>query len=282
MTQALNHENGGLGNAGTWVIGQVIMVTLALVWVWLAGLRFLWRSDRPLWRALAWAYALLFVLFAVTTGAKIYYLAGTYPYLLAAGFVSIDGWLAARPGRVRNLMLATALTIAAALPIVLPVLPAADVGWTATISGDSAESIGWPQLVQTVHTVWLSLPPAQRAHAVIFTATNRGGVGSVGTGSPTAAAARPPGSSARRPASGIDVPRQRFPQRVSILSAQVDLILRAVQPEAHRGLCLPAIEVIYKQGLDLLCHPCTTPLLRELMHQRRRSRHRSSHPRSGA
>ena len=48
MTQALNHENGGLGNIGIWVIGQVIMVTLALVWVWLAGLRFLWRSrSRP-------------------------------------------------------------------------------------------------------------------------------------------------------------------------------------------------------------------------------------------
>ena len=123
MTQTLNRKNGGLGHVGTWVIGQVIMVTLALVWVWLAGLRFLWRSGRPLWRALTWAYGLLFVLFAVTTGAKIYYLAGTYPYLLAAGFVSVDGWLAARPGRVRNLMLATALTTAAALPIVLPVLP---------------------------------------------------------------------------------------------------------------------------------------------------------------
>ena len=96
MTQALNHENGGLGNAGTWVIGQVIMVTLALVWVWLAGLRFLWQSGRPLWRALAWAYGLLFVLFAVTTGAKIYYLAGTYPYLLAAGFVASTG--GRRPG----------------------------------------------------------------------------------------------------------------------------------------------------------------------------------------
>ena len=36
-TQALNQANGGLGNAGTWVIGQVIMVTLALVWVWLAA-----------------------------------------------------------------------------------------------------------------------------------------------------------------------------------------------------------------------------------------------------
>jgi len=178
MTQELNRANGGLGHVGTWVIGQVIMVTLALVWVWLAGLRFLWRSGRPLWRALVWAYGLLFVLFAVTTGAKIYYLAGAYPYLLAAGFVAVDGWLAARPGRVRNLMLATALTTAAALPIVLPVLPAADVGWTYSVNTDSGESVGWPQLVQAVHTVWVSLPPAQRAHTVIFT-SNYGEAGAI-------------------------------------------------------------------------------------------------------
>jgi hypothetical protein len=97
-------------------------------------------GRRSPWRALAWAYGLLFVLFAVTTGAQVYYLAGTYPYLLAAGFVAVDGWLAARPGRVRNLMLATALTAAVTLPVVLPVLPAADVGWTCTVSGDSCEA----------------------------------------------------------------------------------------------------------------------------------------------
>jgi hypothetical protein len=70
MTHALNQENGGLANIGTWVVGQLGMVTLALAWVWVAGLRFLWRSGRPLWRAMAWAYGLLFVLFAVTTGVK--------------------------------------------------------------------------------------------------------------------------------------------------------------------------------------------------------------------
>ncbi len=188
MTRELNQANGGLGNIGTWVIGQLFQVTLALVWVWLAGLRFLWRSRRPPWRALAWAYGLLFVLFAVTTGAKTYYLAGAYPYLLAAGFVAVDGWLAARRGRVRNLMLASALTTAAMLPHVLPVLPTADAGWGANT--DSAESIGWPQLDQAVQKAWVSLPPAQRAHAVIFT-SNYGEAGAInelgrGLGLPTA------------------------------------------------------------------------------------------------
>ena len=170
MTRVLNQENGGLGNIGDWIIGQLIMTAVALVWVWAAGLRWLWRSERPLWRALAFAYGLLFVFFALTTGAKIYYLAGAYVYLLAAGAVAIDGWLAARPGRLRNLMLATGLSTAVALPIVLPVLPAADIGWTYKLNQDPAESIGWPQLVSTVRTAWTSLPPRQRASAVIFTA----------------------------------------------------------------------------------------------------------------
>jgi hypothetical protein len=155
-----------------------------------AGLRFLWRSGRPLWRALVWAYALLFVFFALTTGGKIYYLAGAYIYLLAAGAVAIDGWLAARAGRLRRLLLATAVTTAVALPLVLPVLPAGDVGWTQKINPVLAESVGWPQLVGTVRTVWFSLPASQRASAVIFT-SNYGEASAInvlgqGTGLPQA------------------------------------------------------------------------------------------------
>jgi len=190
MTRALSRENGGPGNIGGWVSGQLLMTALALVWAWVAGLRFLWRSGRPSWRALAWAYGLLYVFFAVTAGAKIYYLAGAYTYLLAAGAVAVDGWLAARPGRLRTLLLATAVTTAAALPLALPVLPAADIGWTHKVTPAPAQSIGWPQLVSTVRTVWASLPPAQRASTVIFT-SNYAEASAInvlgrGTGLPTA------------------------------------------------------------------------------------------------
>ncbi len=169
MTQALNQENGGLANIANWIVGQLLMTALALVFVWAAGLRFLWRSGRPLWRALAWSYGLLFVLFALTTGAKIYYLAGAYIYLLAAGAVAIDGWLAARRWRLHRLLAATALSVAAALPLALPVLPPRDIGWTYKVNQALAQTIGWPQLVSSVRGVWLSLPPQQRAAAVIFT-----------------------------------------------------------------------------------------------------------------
>jgi hypothetical protein len=171
MTRSLNQENGGFGNIGNWVVGQVLMVTFALVWVWVVGIRFLWRSGHPLWRALVWAYALLFVFFALTTGAKIYYLAGAYVYLLAAGVVHIEGWLAAGGrARVRRLGGAIALCTVISLPLVLPVLPASDIGWTYKVNQSLAEEVGWPQLVQSVATVWHSLPAEQRAHAVIFTA----------------------------------------------------------------------------------------------------------------
>jgi 4-amino-4-deoxy-L-arabinose transferase-like glycosyltransferase len=190
MTHALNQENGGAASIVTWIFGQLGMVTLALAWVWVAGLLFLWRSGRPLWRAMAWAYGLLFVVFALTTGAKTYYLGAAYVYLLAAGAVAIDGWLAARRGRLRNLLLAAGLTTAVTLPVVLPVLPPADIGWTYKTNQTPGESIGWPQLVRTVGTVWRSLPPRQRAGAVIFTA-DYGEAGAInelgrGTGLPTA------------------------------------------------------------------------------------------------
>jgi 4-amino-4-deoxy-L-arabinose transferase-like glycosyltransferase len=188
MTHRLNQENGGLANIGNWAIGQLIMSSVALVWVWVAGLRFLWRSKRPLWQALALAYGLLFVFFALTTGAKIYYLAGAYIYLLAAGAVAIDGWLAARPARMRNLAVATAIATVVALPIVLPVLPVSDIGWTYKLNQTQAESIGWPQLMDTVRSVWVSLPPGQRARAVIFTADygEAGAINELGKGLPAA------------------------------------------------------------------------------------------------
>lgn len=170
MTRALNARNGGPANIVTWIVGQLGMTALAMIWVWAAGVRFLWRSDNPVWRGMVWAYGLLFVVFALTTGKQTYYLAGAYVYLLGAGAVAVDGWLHARRARVRRLTVATAITTVLPVLITLPVLPAADIGWTYGISAVSGESIGWPRLVSTVRTAWFALPPAQRSDAVIATA----------------------------------------------------------------------------------------------------------------
>lgn len=184
MTRHLNQQNGGAGNIGNFVSGQLLMCTLAFLPVWIAGLRMLWRSDRPLWRGLAWAYVLLFLLFAVTTGAQIYYLGGAYPYLLAAGSLPLDRWLGTRGRRIAVGSAAAAVTAAAAVPIVLPVLPANDIGWTYGVNQAPGESVGWPDLVRQVKTVWDGLPAAQRQDAVIDTVTygEAGAINELGRG----------------------------------------------------------------------------------------------------
>jgi len=177
MTRNLNVENGGAGRIANFVVGQVIMASLALVPVWATGVRFLWRSGRPAWKGLAWAYALLLVFFALTTGSKIYYLLGAYVYLLAAGAVALEGWLAVGH-RLRKLLAATALTTVAAVPLVLPVLPADDIGWTYGVNQALAESVGWPGFVGTVAAAWHGLPAATRARSVLI-AQNYGEAGAI-------------------------------------------------------------------------------------------------------
>jgi 4-amino-4-deoxy-L-arabinose transferase-like glycosyltransferase len=170
MTRSLAQENGGLGNAVGFIVSQLFMAAPVLIGVWIIGLRFLWRSGRPLWRALAWSYGLLFVFFAATAGAKPYYVAATYFFLLAGGAVVLEQRWAQGVRRARVLLTALGVCVLVTLPIVVPVLPANLSGWTSAVNPVQTETIGWPELVGTVARVWHGLPAAQRAHAVIFTA----------------------------------------------------------------------------------------------------------------
>ena len=168
MTQSLNQNNGGAANIGVWIIGQLIVLGLVRVWGAVAGIRFLWKSGRPLWKALVWAYALLFVTFMLTTGAQIYYVTGTYVFLLAAGAVALDGWLAARRSRMYRFVGGLTVSALVFVPFLLPVLPIADANVTSSVFPVQNQTVGWPQLVSTVREVWFSLPAQQRANAVIY------------------------------------------------------------------------------------------------------------------
>src|SRR4029434_2005787 len=104
---------------------------------------------------------------ALTTGAKVYYLSGAYVYLLAAGAVAVDGWLHTPPRRIRILGTAIAVTTALFAVLLLPILPPTGIGPRHAMDATLTETIGWPELVDTVEAVWSSLPPEQRAGAVI-------------------------------------------------------------------------------------------------------------------
>ncbi|MBV8162494.1 MAG: glycosyltransferase family 39 protein [Acidimicrobiia bacterium] len=178
MTRRLNQKYGGLAAFALFVPAQLVMASPALVGMWFAGLRRLWRPDAADaafggvggWRTFALSYTLLFLFFGLTGGKHVYYVAAMYVVLLAAGAVVVAGRVAGRLAELRRLFIALGVATVVAVPAVLPVLPPSTTGWTATVNPVMVETVGWPELVHTVSDVWYSLPASERAHAVIFTA----------------------------------------------------------------------------------------------------------------
>ncbi len=72
---------------------------------------------------------------------------------------------------------------------------------------------------------------------------------------PASSPGRPPATAACPPG-GAHVARQRASQLLGMPGAQIDLVLRAVQPEADGAVCLTAIKVIDQLDLYLLSHNC--------------------------
>jgi hypothetical protein len=173
------------GNSGTsapwWLIlpEQFVLVPVYFAPVWIAGLVRLFGDPEMRWcRAVAVAYPVLAVAFMLT-GGKPYYLAGMFPVLLAAGAQPTVDWVAR--GRRRAALVAAGLVLSLLeLPITLPVLPVSAVHDTpiVALNYDAGETIGWPAFVAEIAAVYHSLPPAQRATAIVLT-SNYGEAGAV-------------------------------------------------------------------------------------------------------
>ncbi len=107
------------------------------------------------------------------TGGKSYYAAGMFVPLMAAGALRLDAWLDRGRRTLRRVGLAAAgaASLAITILLVLPVLPAATFATSPIpdVYKESAEQLGWPELVATVGRVVDGLPAEQRARAVILT-----------------------------------------------------------------------------------------------------------------
>jgi hypothetical protein len=156
-----------------------------LVPLWLAGLGWLAlaRAARP-YRVLAWLYVVPLLLFWLAKGRS-YYLAPAYPMLLAAGAVALERGLARRrPRSARWARAAVAggvvIAFSMAAAVALPWAPVNSAGWRVSRAAHDnfAEQVGWPEYIGQVAAVWRALPPAERAHAVIY-ANNYGEAGAV-------------------------------------------------------------------------------------------------------
>ncbi len=164
---------------------QVIYTGLALTPVWVAGLIWGLRSDagrrfRPAVIAAGLAIVVQFVL-----GGKPYYSGGAYAILFAAGSVPAERWLFPGRGAGRRwwrwaLLAWGAVVTLAAVPIAIPVLPAATLRTVPlqTINYDLAETIAWPREVALIARGYHTLPAAQRDRTTILTG-NYGEAGAV-------------------------------------------------------------------------------------------------------
>ncbi len=172
-------------NRATYWPAQVLFTGLALTPLWLAGIVWSLRRAqatiaRPVVIGCLIAITLQFVL-----GGKPYYPGGAYAFLLAAGCVPAERWLAARGplGRIRPAAAAAGVMVvsaAAFAPVALPVLPAAALRTVPLqkINYDLAESIGWTRQVALVAREYAALPPRLRRHATVL-AGNYGEAGAL-------------------------------------------------------------------------------------------------------
>ncbi len=188
MSAALRRNHSGAGYTVTFVILQFVLPGLWAAPVWLAGLWALLREQRwRRYRALAWAYLLLFVVLMVAMGDRPYYLGPLYVVLLAAGSVIAAGviegsrrFFSEEPAGLRRGSMwrspaaayGWVIVFAALfLPLSLPVLPA---HWLHTvplqkIDYNLGEEIGWQDLTATVARVYDGLPAEERAKTIILT-----------------------------------------------------------------------------------------------------------------
>jgi Dolichyl-phosphate-mannose-protein mannosyltransferase len=187
--RALQGEAGH--NRAVYWAAQVLYTGLVLVPVWVTGAIWSVRSEaarrfRPVGIACGLAIVLQFVL-----GGKAYYPGGAYTFLLAAGCVPAERWLAARrlaanrplAGQIGPAPVLAGAMLAGALiaaPVTLPVLPARALHAAPVqkINYDLGEEIAWPKLVALVSREYHALPPAQRQQATILTG-NYGEAGAI-------------------------------------------------------------------------------------------------------
>jgi Dolichyl-phosphate-mannose-protein mannosyltransferase len=171
--------------AGYWP-AQLLFTGAALTPVWAAGLIWSLRSRaarrfRPVALACVITIALQFAL-----GGKAYYPGGAFTFLLAAGSVPLERWLARRKPLTAGLSPAALMGAAmlasgaVAAPVALSVLPARALHTVPLqkINYDLAESIGWPKLVAMVAREYHALPAPEQKQTVIL-AGNYGEAGAI-------------------------------------------------------------------------------------------------------
>jgi 4-amino-4-deoxy-L-arabinose transferase-like glycosyltransferase len=157
---------------------QLILVGVALVPVWVAGLVSLLRDPRlRAARGIAVAYPIMVVLVFVIAGQP-YYPIGLVLGLFAIGAVPVERWMTGRTGRRVLLGVAVGVNVVISVVFALPVLPVSQVGFIAAVNSTVADQIGWKVYVRQVGEVYAGLPADEQQRAVLIT-SNYGEAGAL-------------------------------------------------------------------------------------------------------
>jgi hypothetical protein len=171
VTVAQNIAGSAEGGRAGFIPFQLVMVSVFLVPVWIAGLLAPFRRAalRPL-RFLPLTYLGLALAYLVGDG-KAYYLASLYPALLGLGALPTAASTLRRRLGLHALIGAIAVSAVINGLIALPLLPEKSLQGSAVIAlnPDQGETVGWPPFIDTIATAWHAIPAGERAHTAIFT-----------------------------------------------------------------------------------------------------------------
>ncbi len=175
-----------IGRTGSYLVEQLFLAAnLFTIPLWVAGLYFYFVAPAgKRYRPLGWMAIVPIALFLVTQGRG-YYSAPAYPMLIAAGTVVGERWLTSlSAGKARLVQGITygALVVGGSLmaAVSLPLAPINSPWWdvASTVNDGFKESVGWPDLTETVADIYASLPAEEKAQAGIL-AGNYGEAGAI-------------------------------------------------------------------------------------------------------
>ncbi|MFG2006115.1 glycosyltransferase family 39 protein [Spirillospora sp. NPDC048911] len=157
MASALREDEGG-ENRALFVPMQLVLLSLLLVPVQVAGFVRLWRSRDV--RAFALAYPFAAVL-TLASGGRPDYTAYLLILLFVAGCVPTAAWMSSRT-RKALVGAAVAVGAASAMLTALPVLPESELDGSLTAATNEVvrESVGWPSFVRQVSGAAVRTPGA--------------------------------------------------------------------------------------------------------------------------
>lgn len=186
-------------NPTGFLIAQLLMNFLATP-IWIAGLFFLFSKHGKAFRPIGWAYLSALAVLLITHG-KSYYLAASYPMLIAAGSVMIEqiiekkSWVFLKPLSISLIVIGSLIYVPTGIPIFsLPTMvqyfkfgseyfglkPALrwEGGHYHALPQDYADMLGWQEMAATTAEIYHSLPREEQKNCSIF-ANNYGEAGAI-------------------------------------------------------------------------------------------------------